>query len=220
MGAFKGVSGWLKKPITDVAQSLGYSGDNILVLQGDDERLRREYPETYNNMCSCRHHADWRLPIEYGQDLVASWIIEDLFLKGLQTSKEFSVQLDGADKNRKILPNTKTQAVSDYVVVSPEGQRVKCELMCDYTGFWARTGKLHLRDEKYKQLVDSQSLMLAVSITTNEFALYDFRKNVDAVFISNHRPYGFKPAYELKISSNMMKKFTTPVVVSAISEIL
>ena len=80
--------------------------------------------------------------------------------------------------------------------------------MNDYTGYWARTGLLDLRDSKYQRLSAEQSLFLAVSTTTKEFALFDFGEAVSACDIHSHPPYGGKPAYEIKITKKMMLEAT------------
>lgn len=36
------------------------------------------------------------------------------------------------------------------------------EFLCDYTGYWCRTGHVDLRDGKYKKLRTQQSLALGV----------------------------------------------------------
>lgn len=216
MGAFEGVSKYFNKPLVRVAEIFNYDDDNIVILEGDYEKLRVQFPDTYNNLVSCRHHADRRTPLEYGQDLVASWLFEDSFLESLRRSNSFEIELDGADKNRKILSNTKTSAASDYIIKTSSGERIKVELMCDYTGFWSRTNKLHLRDAKYIQLKKSKSLFIAVSPTTNEFSLFDFSNDIQAKYIESHRPYGGKPAYELSISSNEMYELKTDVIIDVI----
>lgn len=72
MGAFKGAGEFFKQPLWKVAESMNYSEDNIIVLKGDIDQLEKKFPDTYDNLISCVHHADRRKPIEYGQDLVAS----------------------------------------------------------------------------------------------------------------------------------------------------
>ena len=88
--------------------------------------------------------------------------------------------------------------------------------MNDYTGYWARTGSLDLRDSKYQSLTTEQSLFLAVSITTKEFALYDFSEEIPARFIPSHYPYGGKPAYQISINSDMMEEATSHNITEAV----
>lgn len=202
MGAFKGVTIFFSVPLTDIAKKLKYTEDNILVLQGNTAQLQVQFPEIYKNMQSCKHHADRRSPIEYAQDLVASWIFEDYFVEHF-TSDKYTISLSGADKKRKILASSKTSAASDYLI-SSDKETVKMELMNDYTGFWIKTHKLHLRDDKYNKLKDTQSLLLAVATTTKQFVLFDFRKAIPSRYIASHFPYGGKPAYELTINPNDM----------------
>lgn len=202
MGAFIGASKYLKKPLCHYAKQFEYDEDNVLILKNDESSLKEKYPETYSNISSCKHHADKRTAMEYAKDLVASWIIEDYFLE-LMDSKEFSITLNGADSNRKILKSTETSSSSDYLI-SYKGIKIEFELMVDYDGFWKKNHVLHLRDLKYEKLKSSKSLFIAVSTLTNEFALFDFREEIPARYIKNHNPFGGKPAYEIKISNEML----------------
>lgn len=206
MGAFLGVSRFFGRPLHEVAKAFGYDADNILILQGDENSLAELFPDTYKNMNNCIHHRDRRTSLEYAQDLVASWLIEDYFLNALR-SNYYTIQLDGADRNRKILPSTKTSASSDFLVTLPNFQ-IKLELMNDYTGFWRKNQVLHLRDAKYTQLQRTQGLFIAIAVPSSEFAIYDFREDVPARYIPIHQLYGGKPAYELQIPRTMLQPIT------------
>lgn len=214
MGAFAGSQSFFRYPLVKVAQRLGYAQDNLLILQGDIQSLQNLFPETYRNIMSCRHHRDNRTPLEYAQDLVASWLVEDSFLNVLN-SNGLQATLDGADRNRRILANVRTSASSDFTV-SYNGNSRKLELMTDYTGYWSRTGLLDLRDSKYQSLTTEQSLFLAVSTTSKEFALYDFSKEIPARFIPSHIPYGRKPAYQIRITNDMMDEATSYNITEAV----
>ncbi len=72
MGAFDSAQQFLGRPLDQAAIEHGYGEDNILILRGDEMALRDNYPVTWNNIVSCRHHADRRTPLRYAQDLVAS----------------------------------------------------------------------------------------------------------------------------------------------------
>lgn len=216
VGAYDGVTKFFERSLVDVAREYGYSGDNLCILEGDEDKLMREYPKTYQNLRSCWHQADRRTPIEYGRDLVASWLFEDYFVGALE-SDLFTVSLNGADRNRNILPSARTSAASDYLLKTDKGS-VRLELMNDYTGYWAKQHKLHLRDAKYRQLQNSGSLFIAVSLPTRAFALYDFRKAVPASFIRSHPPYGGKPAYELSITPAMLQSLDDDSIVKKLEK--
>ena len=209
MGAFSGLSSYFKHPLTEYAIQFGYDDANVVILEGDSKCLQTEHLSVYQNLLSCRHHSDRRTPIEYGQDLVASWVFEDYFLHAMQ-AEGIDINLSGADRTRTILPNQSTSTSSDYIIRNSTGEEYFIELVNDYTGFWYRTQKLHLRDNKYLQLQRRQCLLLAVALTisTQKFAVFDFRQDIPAVYIHSHRPYGYKPAYELSISQEMLHNFT------------
>ena len=101
MGAFAGMTELLGD-LVPVAASLGYPDSSICVLKGDIDLLAAEFPQTHANLMSCGYHKDGRTPIEYGQDLVASWIYEDSLMAEL-TKKGLQITGAGADKKREIL---------------------------------------------------------------------------------------------------------------------
>ncbi len=218
MGAFNGVSQFFGRPLDQVACELGYEEDNILILRADQKGLMENYPITYKNMISCMHHADRRTPLEYAQDLVASWLIEDYFLINL-SSDHYSILLDGADKNRKILSSARTSASSDFLISKP-GFQIRLELMNDYTGYWMKNQVLHLRDAKYTQLQRTGSLFVAVAVPSSSFAIYDFRKDIPARYIPSHALYGGKPAYEIQIPHSMLRPIVDNSIEKAIIDII
>ncbi|MCR5650901.1 MAG: hypothetical protein K6F86_06955 [Lachnospiraceae bacterium] len=209
MGAFDGLNAFFNGEIVNYAIRYEYDESNIIILKGDRQELERHHLQAYQNLLSCRHHSDNRTPIQYGQDLVASWVFEDYFLNEMINSG-FSIDLAGADRNRTILPNQRTSTSSDYTITTPAGSVLNMELVNDYTGFWARTHTLHLRDNKYVQLQRNRCLLLAIALTANvkKYALFDFREDIPAQYIQSHRPYGNKPAYELRIPQDMLCDFS------------
>lgn len=205
MGAYQGVSEFIGKDLAKVAKEMKYQEDNILILNGELDTLKSKYPQTFQNIISCQHHADKRSPLQYARDLVSSWIMEDYFFNILK-SESYNITLSGADQNRTILSNTKTSSSSDYLI-SQSSKKIKLELMNDYTGFWEKTKKFHLRDFKYNNLYNEQAVLLGVSVPTNKFFLYDFNDNINAKKIDSHRPYGGKSAYEIEIGNGDLKEF-------------
>ena len=215
MGAFRGVSAFFHNQLVDLARNLGYAEHNILILQGDMQALEARYPQTYANLRSCRHHADNRSSLAYAQDLVASWLFEDYFVTTFSTDA-CMIRLAGADRERQLLPNSRVSTGSDYEVCDAAGHTRRMELMNDYQGFWARTGKMHLRDNKYNQLRRSRSLFVAIDTLGYRFTLLDFGQEVPATYIPSHRFYGGKPAYELSIRVEEMLPLQPAEVETAI----
>lgn len=84
----------------NIAKKMGYSEENIIILENNEEKLKRDYEDVYNNLKSCRHNRDGRTEMEYAQDLVCSWIFEDYLIYNLKLSG-LNVELSGADFERK-----------------------------------------------------------------------------------------------------------------------
>ena len=202
MGAFIGMTELLGD-LVSVATSLGYPESSICVLKGDIDLLAAEFPQTHANLMSCRHNRDNRTPIEYGQDLVASWIYEDSLMAEL-TKCGLEIVGDGADKNREILATAKVSAASDGCV-SLDGSSRKLEIMNDYKGYWSRYRRIDLRDEKFNKLDRENSIFLGVAPQEKKYVIIDFANKIEAKFVRSHPPYGYKPAYQIGITQDQLK---------------
>lgn len=205
MGAFNQLSAYYPEGLVNKANELNYSNANLLILVGDEQGLKCFYPEIYDNLLSCRHNKDGRSFMEYAQDLVASWIFEDDIMSQLKAGG-LIIECAGTDKKREILAHKNVSAGSDYLVCW-EGKRILLELMSDYTGYWTRYGQMDLRDDKYTKLKMSSSLFLGVSTKDQKFIFLDFSADTKATYIPSHRPYGYKPAYQIKFDKSNLLPF-------------
>ncbi len=205
MGAFLQMKN-LYPDLIQRAKELDYPASSICILEGNEIRLRESFPEAYNNLLSCRHNRDARTPIKYGQDLVASWLFEDMLMLDLKQAG-IDIQKAGADKNREVLSSQKVSSSSDCLIRYKD-KEILLELMCDYTGYWAKTHRMDLRDSKFEKMRDSQSLFLGVSLIDNTYILLDFTKEIEAKYIQSHWPYGGKPAYSVKLSQEQFHQLS------------
>lgn len=217
MGAYSGMS-QLLGDLVPISKSLNYPESSITVLKGDLRELQEKHPQIYANLLSCRHNRDTRTPLEYGQDLVASWLFEDYLMKNLSDAG-LAISGAGADKNREILPNVKVSASSDCEV-SYNGKTRGLEIMNDYTGWWKRTHHIDLRDQKYTKIVRTNSLFLGVSNSDNTYVLIEKMAEFPSKFIPSHMPYGYKPAFQLTISNNDLKPLDFSAIATQIKSYL
>jgi len=203
-GPYHGLQDFFGMPLIQKAEELGYSPDNILVLKGRMDVLKKEYPEIYNNIYTCVHNRDKRTHEEYAKDLVASWLFEDYIVNMIKNA-DFDVVLSGADKNRQILPNSKVKSSEDFEI-RRRGMSIKLELATDYFNYWSTKGCIDLRDDKYTRLKQSSSILLGISILDRYFFILDFRgESINADFIPHHVPYGYKPAYRIVFKETSAK---------------
>ena len=218
MGAFNELSRHFFSDIVQTAIDFGYSESNILILLGNEEELRRRFPNVYSNLVSCNHNRDNRSYIEYGRDLVASWLFEDVLVQSL-SNNGINILLSGADNNREILANTRVSSNSD-TTIEYNGHSMQMEIMSDYTGYWSRANKIDLRDDKFIRLKRTNSLFLGISTVDTKFVLLDFRNDIPHTYYKYYRPYGGKPCYSVQINPSDLIPFRIEYLISQLKEIL
>lgn len=219
MGAYEGVSNFFAGNLCDLARELGYRNDNICVLTGDAITLQRLFPDTYNCIMSCTHNRDARFPIQYAQDIVASWLFEDYLVSSFSNLGRRLV-LTGGDRDRILLRNSQVSSASDCVYISPT-RSLKVEIMNSYTPFWKTNRRLHLRDSKYNQLCNEHGVLLCIDMSDNSFAIIDFTKNAPpARRIPNYWLYGGKTAYEVSLAHVEFYEFEIPAIIACLDKLV
>ena len=191
------------KSVADIARQFGYGSSAVaLVDKNRTVPYRGQYPKEYANLASCKHQRDSRTAEEYGADLVASWTAENSIVLRLEEAG-CKVTLSGADKRREILPCGKVEGTADMTVSYGKYGPRKVELVCDGTEFWARTGKMHLRDDKFNHLVKENAILLGIDMKRRKFYMFDAfaLANSDAVKKLERHPVWKKPAVEIDLKA-------------------
>lgn len=189
--------------VADVARQFGYgSGAVALVDKNCTVPYREQYPKEYANLASCKHQRDSRTAEEYGADLVAVWTAENSIALRLEDAG-CKVILSGVDRKREILPAGKVEGTADMTVSYGKYGPRKVELVCDGTEFWARTGKMHLRDEKFSHLVKENAILLGIDMMNRKFYMLDASalSGSDAVKKLKRHPVWKKPAVEIDLKT-------------------
>ena len=210
---------FFNESILSIARKHGYDEDNILILEGDEISLLKKYPETYNNMMSCSHHKDHRTVMQYAQDLISSWVFED-YIKLSLSLYGLDINLNGNDKNRKILKSSEVSTSTDFIIKG-KYKDFHLEVISDYTGFWKNYGKCHLRDDKWLGLIESNqnSILLGIDFKNRMYFLIEPHRQTTCKYIPYHKYYG-KPAYEIMIEAEKLKKIDYKIISDEIKEII
>lgn len=196
MGAFQNASILIGRPLLEAAWEYGYSTQNLMLLAGQDKELKAKFPAVYEDIQTCGHNADFRTSMEYARDLVASWVVEDWFLRLLKAAGCEATAV-GADRARNILPGCVVSSASDFQIQYC-GQDLRMEFLCDYTGFWRRSGKIDLRDAKYQHLRQERALVFGADTLSRQGVLLDMRNDIlGIVQVDSYKPYGGKPAVRI-----------------------
>lgn len=202
MGAYSGIVS-LISDACGFARSMKYPESSICVLGCNESELKDKFPLVYENLLSCSHNRDKRGVMEYGRDLVASWLFEDYIIHGLSECG-LEIGKNGTDRNREILSSNNVSHTSDCTV-RVNGKERCVELMCDYSGWWKRTGNVDLRDHKYEVMAQENSMLLGISFADKSYFLIGDMASEKAQYIPQHKPYGNKPAYRINVTENDLK---------------
>lgn len=191
--------------IVEIAKKYNYSEENILILQNNVTKLKEQFPETYKIIEECEHRRDSRTAISFFQDLICSWLFEDIVLINLK-KEGLDISLDGCS-TRKIMPDKDISAESDFIF-QHKGKTVHVELVQDYTGFWKRENLCDLRDNKIHKIKEQNSILLGIDMINKEFFICS-NKNIEncGVFVKYH-PIFKKPAFRLTLNSLSFEKLT------------
>lgn len=209
--------------IINIAKKLNYDEDNIIILESDEEKLYKKYPDTYQNLKSCSHNRDSRSMMEYAQDIICSWVFEDYLLLNLKLNG-FDIELNGRDKNRKLLKSNKVSASSDYIV-KYNNKNGYVELANDYKGYWKKTRKCDLRDDKYIHLKNMLkdhdfSFLLGIDFLNMQFFIIDINnKNINVNYSNFHRAYK-KPVYTIDLKNISYHNFNFDLIIKEIIKLI
>lgn len=220
---YEKLENFFDETIINVAKKMGYREENIIILEDDEAKLRKEYPDIYDNLISCSHNRDSRNIIEYAQDLICSWIFEDYLIYNLNLF-DINVELSGEDRERKILRSSSVSSKADYFL-EYNGKKMYIELANDYRGYWKRKGICDLRDDKYKKLANKKSTfhytyLLGIDFVDNEYFFIDIaNENLNVKYSEFH--YAFrKPAYSISLKGIKYNKFSFENIAKELKEIL
>ncbi|MBR2908898.1 MAG: hypothetical protein IKC11_00945 [Clostridia bacterium] len=215
---YKELSNFFEMRLELLAKKLNYSKSNILVLEGNEEELKNLYPDVYANILSCIHNRDGRSPMEYARDLVSSWIFEDYMVQKFH-SLGYNLYLSGKDKERVILPNSKVGSDSD-VIFKYDNHELNIEIMNDYSNYWERYNTLDLRDNKFDKLLQTNSVLLAVSLINRTYSLIPINEELEYRYIPYHKPYGGKPAYQINLKDIKFYNFKIDDIIENLKDII
>lgn len=215
---YQELSKFFEMPLESLAKKLNYSESNIFVLEGNEEKLKTLYPDVYENILSCVHNRDGRSPMEYARDLVSSWIFEDYMVQKFN-GLGYNLHLSGKDKERVILSHSKVGSDSD-VIFEYDNYKLNIEIMNDYSNYWERNKTLDLRDNKFNKLLQTSSVLLAISLINRTYSIIPINEELDYKYIPFHRPYGGKPAYQINLKSIKFYNFKIVDIIENLKEII
>lgn len=196
---------FFEMPLETLAKKIGYQESNIMILKGDEENLKKFYPNIYQNILSCVHNRDGRSPIEYARDLVSSWLFEDFMVTKFK-NLGYNLYLSGKDKDRTILPTNNVGSDCD-IVFEFNNYSLNIEIVNDYSNHWQQYKTLDLRDNKFNKLLQTNSVLLAISLINKTYSLIPISKELHFIYIPSHRPYGGKPAYQINLEEIIFNDF-------------
>ncbi len=198
-----------KVDLINLARAFKYNEENLSILQDDEDTFKNKYPKCYEKLNKCAHNKDKRTAMEYGRDLVVSWLVEDTALIRFRRLG-LNISLNGKDRNREILTAENISSASDYLL-NHNGKTALIELICDYTGYWYKNGVCDLRDNKYlklKEIEKDYSLLIGIDFQNSKyFCINVLNYDGNVKYIEKHKVYD-KPVHSLEINLEIFDKFS------------
>ena len=175
----------------------------IRIVENDFDQENVDFlKEKLGNMNRFR---DQRTAEEYACDLLLGWITEDSIIK-LINKLGYNCSIISDDKKREFLKRPTTKV--DILIKSKEGKEILIELVADNTGFWKKTKKLHLREQKYERLLKQNGVLFGLDFTNKDFFVYKVKDLKVSKKIDRHFMYGGKPATEISLKETQYSPFS------------
>ena len=216
MGAYKGLAKYFPHGILHKANELGYGEFLTSILKGDIETLEQKYNSVWNNLKNNKYSMDNRTPIEYGRDIVSTWIFEDCVMDTLRSSGlKLSYGKDYTNRKRFV---SRPDKLDTDVIIDIGLHKYAIAIMCDYTGAWMTNKTLVLREHQYKQLKNKPTIVLGFSVKYDKLVILDSTCAKNATYVESHEPYGGKEAYYVNIPESAICTFYIPTMAKDIKE--
>ena len=214
MGAYEGLSKYFANGVINKANELGYGEFLMSILKGDVETLEQKYNSVWNELKKCEYHIENKTSIEFGRDMISTWILEDCIIGTLKNSG-LNITYGKDYITRKKFTN-RPDTIDNSVTVNTSENIFNLIIRCDYTGAWSKTGTLILRESQYKKIKDKKMVLLGLSTIDNKLILLNHTSLSDVKYIESYTPYYGKPVYEINIPNSSIHTFTIPTMIKEI----
>lgn len=175
----------------------------IRIIENDFNQKTIDFlKEKLGNMNRFR---DQRTAEEYACDLLLGWVTEDAIIK-LFNVMGYKCEIISKDKRREFLKRPTTKV--DILVNLDKDKESLIELVSDNTGFWIKTKKLHLREQKYERLLKQDGVLLGLDFLNRAFFVSKVKNLVVSKKIARHFMYGGKPATEISLKETKYYPFS------------
>lgn len=214
MGAYEGLSRYFNGGVLQKANELGYGEFLISVLKGDVETLERKYNSVWDTLKNCKHQIAGREPLDYGKDMIATWMFEDCVVGALRKSG-LNISYGKDYLTRKKFTPRPDKLDTSVIITTSEGN-FNLIIRCENTGAWTRTNTIILREPQYKKLKNKKTILMALSTVDNKLILLNHGDISEAIHIDSYEPYDGKSVYSLILPNTAVRKFTIPTMVDEI----
>lgn len=163
----------------------------------------REEDKDYlkSNLGNLSHLMDLRNPNTYALELILGWVIEDAILWIFTKDLNLNCTLGSADRKREFLDNPKASSDLRIIINSHE---LFLEIISDYTGYWNKTNKIDLRDNKYNNLKNEDGIIFGIDLLNRKFLIFKVNliDETKVRYTKEYRPFGNKAAYSIPINKS------------------
>lgn len=182
-------------------QILGFNKIYTDILKGKmDRKIEKELSEM-------KEKRDNRTTLEYAKELILAKVKEYFLMDYFYTLYGEKYFFNGGERGELFLLKEK-DITSETDWISEKGEFV--EVTDDYTGFWQRSGIMHMRYNKLPNLVKlarkgNEVFVLGVDLENKAYGFIRIEPNISLEYHSNFKPFGGKPAYSMAIDTSVFK---------------
>ena len=214
MGAYEGLSKYFANGVLHKAHELGYGEFLISILKGDEEILEQKYNSVWNELKKCKYHIEDKTPIDFGRDMISTWMFEDCVIGTLKKSG-LDITYGKDYVNRKKF-TTRPDTLNNSVFINTPTQTFSLIIRSDYTGAWTKTGTLVLRESQYKKLKNKNMILLGLSTIDDKLIILNHTSLSKIRHIESYEPYNNKSVYEIDIPESSICEFNKTNIVKEI----
>lgn len=196
------ISNFIEMDIAEKLRSLGFAEEYVDIVQG---RMNKDISDKLSKMNQKR---DGRNALRYGQDLILPKMIEYFLIDYFKTTYYQDYYFNGGEGEELFLLK-ESEITNDSDLMNDRNEYI--EVVSDYTGFWAKSGIMHFRNNKLPQLMhlarNQKVSILAVDIKNDSYGFIELNDEVITKYHESIAGFNGKSGWSIEVDTSEFEKF-------------